>query len=514
MDILYFLTAIIGSFLISLYQAFKFSKIGSDHPVHVFLASVLRENNHKFFTRVPRLLNESHCGAYPLFLHWLLSFLPAERIRLVAALLNPAMNTLQIVLVYFICRQFLGIRESLGEHAGFVSLIFALTPQFYHAFSARNYGLSSRSIGIVLLTLNALLVFQSRSSESAILYYLAIVVTGYLMWGFNTFSQQATIFFSVISGILFDNWDMLLLFTVSTIVFVVLHPRYAISYLKHTLRFIMAFEKEASPVFVLKMRYSIWRDLVYDIWIKLSDSVFEGLKYAYNNSLLIVLMLNPLAIFTVLLWFNATDMPLMITYFMQLAVTGIIVFILTSFRPTRFLGEPERYVEFVSIFSTICSTWYLKDHYNNLFVYIIPYFIVVNLVQFSIVLLINKKIGAKNTDFDIAESTINNLNFRDGVRFCANNEGYTKMMMVNAWQFARLWTVDQLYGGYKFSEAFTQFPYVNKAPFEAMVKQCRINACMLDKKNFSTIFEDDREMFSRLELVLETENYILYRLSW
>lgn len=513
MDNVYFWAAIASSFFISFYQAYKFAKIGSDHPIHVFLASVLRENDHKLFTRVPRLLNESHCGAYPLFLHWLLSFMPADGIKVMAALLNPAMNALQVFLVYFVCREFPGIKDELGAQAGFVALLFALTPQFYHAYSARNYGLSSRSIGIVLLTVNCLLIFQARVAESAFPYYLAIIATGYLMWGFNTFSQQAMTLFSILCGLLFGRWDMLLLFAVSVLVFVILHPSYATSYLKYTFRFIAAYARELSAVFVLKLRYGIWRDLVYDIWIKLSKSPFEGLKYLYGNSVIIVALLNPLAFFCLIMW-SDEGIPPMFSYFMHLSIAGMVVFFLTSFRATRFLGEPERYVEFISVFSTVCSAWYLLVNFNNSFVWIIPYFIAVNTVQFCIVILINRKVGAKTAALELAESTINDLYPCGEVRFCANNEGYTKMLMMNMWQFARLWTADQEYGGYKVSEAFTEFPYVNKAPFEAVVKEFRINACMLDKKNFSTIFEDDKEIASRLELLIETDNYVLYRLSW
>lgn len=513
MDFFCFLAALASSFIISFYQAYKFAKIGSDHPIHVFLATVIRENNHRLFTRVPRLLNESHCGAYPLFLHWLLSFLPSERIKLVAALLNPTMNTLQVLVVYSVCRWFPGISDVMSTRAGFVSLLFALTPQFYHAFSARNYGLSSRSIGIVLLTIYSLLVFKMRGADSIAVYCLAIILTGYLMWGFNTFSQQAMTFFSIISGIVFGRWDMLLLFFASAAVFVLLHFRYGTSYLKYTLRFIAAYARELSAVFVLKMRYSIWRDFIYDIWLKFSTSLLQGFKYAYNNSLLILMLLNPLAVFSVFIWLNSHKMPAMAIYFVEITVAGVLVFLLTSFRLTRFLGEPERYIEFVTVFSTISSAWYFISS-NWSFVFIMVYFIIVNIVQLFIVVLINRKISGKNIDLDLAESAINHNYANEEVRFCSNNEGYTKMLMVNGWQFARLWTADQDYGGYRVSEAFSQFPYVNKVPFEAVLKQCRINICMLDKSQYSTIFEDDSEMSSRLDLLLETENYILYRLSW
>lgn len=513
-DEICFLLGIIIAFCASFFQAYKFAKIGSDHPVHVFLATVVRESNHRLFTRVPRLLNQSYCGANPLYLHWILSFVSPKHIKLLSYVLNPCMNALQVLIVYSVCRGFPGISDVLSAKAGLVSLLFALNPQFYHAFSARNYGLSSRSIGIILLTIYVLFVFQARSVESIFIYYVAIIVTGCLMWGFNTFSQQAMILFSITTGIIFEKWDLLICFIVSTIVFIVIHPKYSISYIKYTFRFIVAYAKELSAVFVLKIRYSIWRDIVCDIWIKLHNSVLEGLKYAYTNSLVIVLLLNPFAVFCIFIWFNVSQMPLMIRYFMQMALVGIIVFLLTSFRITRFLGEPERYVEFVTFFSTICTTWYLVEYTDFPFAYFIAYFVVVNILQICIVILINRKISGKKEDFALAESIINNIFPAGSVRFCSNSEEYTKRMMMNLWQFVRLWTADQDYAGYKVREAFTQFPYVNKTPFEAALKQYRINICMLDKKNFSTIFEDDREMSSRLELLLETENYILYRLSW
>src|SRR5437879_9918531 len=97
-DTALFAFALIVSFSISYMQTRTLAGRGSDHQVHLFLINLIRENNHRLFGRVPRILNESYCGAYPLFLHWLLSFLSLRQINIVAVLFNPFMNVVQVVI--------------------------------------------------------------------------------------------------------------------------------------------------------------------------------------------------------------------------------------------------------------------------------------------------------------------------------------------------------------------------------------------------------------------------------
>ncbi|HEY4771779.1 MAG TPA: hypothetical protein VIH50_02005, partial [Steroidobacteraceae bacterium] len=142
------ITGICLTLILSSTQAFIGARVGSDHPVHVFLTQNIRANGYRLFVRVPRLLNISYCAALPLYMHWIVSHFRAAAVYWCERLLNPVVNMLHVgvfgVMALLACR-------AAGLPTLFVGLstcAFALTPQFYHALSARNFGLSSRGTGL------------------------------------------------------------------------------------------------------------------------------------------------------------------------------------------------------------------------------------------------------------------------------------------------------------------------------------------------------------------------------
>jgi hypothetical protein len=502
-------------YLFGVRQAKRIVGCLSDHSVHYFLATVIREGRHRLFTRVPRLLNESHCGAYPLFLHWILSFLTRRQIDRVALRLNAAVNAALVVMLYASVSHNIPEATSPGILPAAICVLYILTPQLHHALSARNCGISARPVGILLVTVYLLLMYPVDGTDPGGFAILAALCVGYLIWGFSTFAQQALLLVSLFYLILTGSPRMVLVFLASMIVFLIVNGRYAASYLKNTVSFIRAYAVELSPLYVLKMRYSIWRDLVWDIWKALRRSPEEGLKYAYGNSVLIVCLLNPLAIVAAVRYFDLpAEAPGFVTYCARLSLCGAVMFLLTSFRPTRFFGEPERYIEFTTPFSSVVSAWSIvRAGEMWIFWAIVTLFIVANVVQSKIVEKIGVRIQGKYTDFQDIIDAIHGRMRPEQVRFCSNNEEITKFLMTNPWSFARLWTADQRYGGYRLSDLYEKYPVILREPLESIIRQYFINFCLLEKQYYSTIFEDGGAPGMRAEVVLDTERFRLYKIE-
>jgi hypothetical protein len=514
-DTALFAFALIVSFSISYMQTRTLAGRGSDHQVHLFLINLIRENSHRLLSRIPRLLNESYCGAYPLFLHWLLSFLSLRQINIVALLFNPLMNVVQVVILYIALKQEFVVGSGLSAMAGAISLCVALTPQFFHILSARNKGFSSRPVGLILLTVCALLVYCVGGTSYPRLFFALAVLATYLIWGFNTFAQQAVILFGSILGVVFGNWTLLLVAATSLIFFVLLHPRYAFSYLKHTSIFIKTYATDLADVFILKLRPSIWRDLVYDIWNRMLKAPKKALAYAYGNSFLIVIFLNPFVFVAVYSAWRGNLANPFIMFCSQMAAAGLIVFVLTSFRRTRFLGEPERYVELVTAFSTTSGAWYLYSLFGLQGVLaVLIYFFFANVSQFFLARWMIHGTKETASNFTLVEAAITREFKGEPVRFASNNEELTRSLMTNAWSFVLLvWSVGQNYGAeLSVGQAFSTFPYLRQRAFEVILNRFGVNALLLDKSNFSEVFENSRSDRERLELLLETEQLRLYRL--
>jgi hypothetical protein len=479
----------VGGFLLTYLQTRRFVGSSSDHPVHLFLTSVIRENRHRLFTRVPRILNESYCSAYPICMHWFLSFLGPRGVHRAALFQNAVANVL-IVLVFY-----LGVGplvESYWEPGsmGLAAIAVVLTPQYHHAFSARNHGLSARPMGLLFSLLFWIAYGWSTVLPGSLVVFAVMTVTAYLIWAFNTFATQALVIFSVLLGVLYSAWLPAFASSLGLLLFVAMHRDYAIEYLRHTVRFIRSYALYLSERFVLQRRPSVWRDLVWDIWRGIFRDVKRGGSYAYGNPVLILVFLNPL--FLVSLWnvmSTGTGRPVGGSPFDGLIVVGAIVFLLTTFRPLRFLGEPERYLELLIPFSTAVGLAAVEVRFGSVWAVVtVLYFLAATGAQaFLGVVRVRTVVNRQDQMRRIAE-VINAHAARGGVdvRFTSDNDQIVKFAMDRPWQFVRFWAADCVVAGYRLDQAFDVYPFLRPRVLADILVEYRINYFVLDMESPSS----------------------------
>lgn len=501
--------------VLSTTQAFIGARVGSDHPVHVFLTKNIRDNGYHFFVRVPRLLNTCYCAALPLYIHWIVSHFRAAAVFWFERLLNPAINTLQVV-VFAVLALITARLEGLPEFfVGLATCAFALTPQFFHALSARNFGLSARGTGLLCLTLFFLTAYAVEAHVKPGLSWPALVVFGWLIWGFSTFAQQALCIISVILVVTSRRYIPLAGTLMGLVLFIAVHPTYSLGYLKYTLRFIRTYRRELAPISILARRKSIWRDLVWDIWIKAREGFNSGARYVYENSFLVVIVLNPavvLACWAVLA--GALPEHGFIAYAGAVTLAGTLAVLLTSFRATRFLGEPERYAEAIAPWATLCGAYvlFIRGEWRLLGV-VTVLFLLVDLVQLFASKLLLKHVGSNAAHLDEIESKVRQR-LTGEIRFCSNNEHFTKMLMQNDWRYAYCLAVGEDYCGMKLQEAFATFPLLRREACERIVTTYRVNACLLDRTVFETLFDEPPPFLRNICVAYESARFRLLILEW
>jgi hypothetical protein len=430
-------------------------------------------------------------------------------------LLNPVVNTLHVAAfaaLAVIAARFEGLPL---VWAGLATCAFALTPQFFHALSARTFGLSARGTGMLLLTLFFLAAYEVDADAMVPWSWSALVVLGWLVWGFSTFATQALCIISVLLLVTTGRHVPLVGTLLGLALFVALHPKYSLSYLMHTLRFIRTYATELAPVYVLKRRKSIWRDLVWDVWQRFGNGLKAGFRYAYENSVLVVLLLNPLLLLACASALWGTSPPDgLIAYSSAVALAGAIAFVLTSFRLTRFIGEPERYAEAVTPWAIISGSFTLQTlGPTTPLVALVLLFLVVDLLQlFASKLLLDY---VKENDNGLPEIEAEIARRLDGnVRFSSNNEHFTKMLMKNDWHFAYCFAAGQDYAGLKMHQVFSSFPLVRREACERIVSTYRVNACLLDRKHYDTLFDAPPASLRSISTAYESERFRLLVLDW
>ena len=457
--ILLVLLAIAVGFALAATQSRLNARAGSDHAVHAFLIRAIRANRFRLFWQVPRLLNTTYCAALPLYLHWVFAHFTERAMRRAEWLLNPTVNTLLIVLCAGIAAV-VGGQIDLGLwYVPAAAAAVALTPQFYHALSARNFGLSARGLGLLLLAILLSLAYAIEGDMLGPMGWVALGITAYLLWGFSTFAAQALVILGVLMLIVFGHWVPLAGATMGLAIFIAVHPRYSLSYLKHTLWFIHAYATELAPVYILARRYSIWRDLVLDIWRKIAADPVAGLRYAYENSALIVVGLNPMWTMTTVAW-AAGVLPRdgALGFATDIALCGGLAAFLTSFRRTRFLGEPERYIEATAPFSAVAGIAAVALTAGTpALAMVLAVFAALDIAQLYASRMLGRHVASNLIDYAAIGAAIDG---RGGgaVRYAGNNDQITKQLLSNDWLFVFCMAIGKTYCGMPTRQVFSTFP--------------------------------------------------------
>ena len=507
--------AIALTLTLSATQAFIGARVGSDHPVHVFITRNIRDAGYRLFVRVPRLLNTCYCAALPLYMHWIVAHFRPAAVYWCERLLNPVVNSLHVAAFAVLAMIAARVAGLPPLYVGFATCAFALTPQFYHALSARNFGLSSRAMGLILLTFFFLAAYAAQTGVQPALSWCALAVIGWLVWGFNTFAQQAMCILSVILIAIGRQYAPLVGALLGLALFIAAHPRYSVGYLRHTLSFVRTYQRDLAPIYILAARVSIWRDLSWDIWAKLRGGFGSAARYAYGNSLLIVSVLNPLCVLSCLAVL-ARQLPPegFVAYAGTVTLAGTIAMLITSLRSTRFLGEPERYVEAVAPWAALSATYVLGiGQHWTLFAAVIVLSLLLDLLQLHASRILLRHTATRATQLKEIERIIQQR-LPEGVRFCSNNEHVTKMLMQNDWDYAYCLAVGQDYCGMKLQTAFAAFPLLRRPACERIVATYRVNACLLDRTVFDTLFDQWPPDLRGMSIAYESPRFRLMILDW
>jgi hypothetical protein len=102
----------------------------------------------------------------------------------------------------------------------------------------------------------------------------------------------------------------------------------------------------------------------------------------------------------------------------------------------------------------------------------------------------------------------------EGARVCCNNEHFTKMLMQHDWQYAYCLAVGQPYAGMTIGEAFSSFPILRPEACRRIAERLRINACLLDRKEYEVLFDTPPVGLKSLEVAYESERFRLLFLEW
>jgi hypothetical protein len=132
-----------------------------------------------------------------------------------------------------------------------------------------------------------------------------------------------------------------------------------------------------------------------------------------NNSLLIVLHSFPLIIVYFLFQLSGDIIFAKYqnwdTYLYALVISALVVFVLTSFRKFLFLGQAERYLEFLVVPISVGVMYYIFVNYPHLFPEIALLIVVYNLIMVIVSYLYNKRYELRDGMTETVPDTLKSL---------------------------------------------------------------------------------------------------------
>ena len=399
----------------------------SDESYHLGLIGRIRKNKNKFI-----LGNDLHIGeenfAYPQFYHWLISLMSHEFVKNKSTSINYFIQSVNIFLFLLFCTVYLSNIHT--AYSTFLYLVLTgfflfMVPFNFLSWNAKNTGLGPRQFSIFLTYLFLYFVYFNYI-DSNFLYIILSTAVVFLILITSQFCFQFILFGSPLIAIFLKQWYIGLYPIIAGILFSIIFPSISKKYFRGQFWHKYLYARFLADIYILKSRFSIWRDFIYDFWRITISTKKIPLQYISTNPIIEVLYSLPLfLICTIYFVKNSVLFDKNHSFIFCILATSLILFIATSFRKTRFLGEPQRYIELSLPF---CSIFFVSTFYDNteiilalVFIYLILFFTILKNRNNSIP-------NCDKTDINEILRTMENNSSKE-IRLLCNNFNQAKYFM-------------------------------------------------------------------------------------
>lgn len=511
---------------ISIVISYSFSKIvtvGSDHYYHFLLIKLIRKHNYKFVMKLDNLINEN-IVSYPQLLHWALARLTDKTILQISKHLSLALQWIMNIsfLSFLYALDYYNILKLPLNTKVLILLFFQFIPYSYSISNAKNRGLSARGLG---------LWFGQQFIYFITLYYFTdnlyfIFIAGIFIFFVFISSQFATQFI-VLFSVAFSAINLSFIYIIPLfsggLLFFIIMPKYAKVSIKGQFNHKVIYSKYLADRFILKYRPSVWKDLlieplrhVYIIYIKESLSTRDKfrrtnrfLSYLLDSSVFIFLFATPLIPISLYYGINlSTGSNDQIFFITSIMLSSTIIFLSVTLKKLRFLGEAERYLEFVlpiaSIFIVVFvpqKVQYILLSYNLLFVLL--YFIKYKRAKFA---------KYRLELINITSATAASLKKDSNSRVLVNDSDISKYLLdpeIKMYLYpVNMIQVDNV----PFQDIYTtKYPIIDPQYFPKLILKYNINHIILTSSNINDYLDAIKKSEIKIREISSNAFYSFYK---
>lgn len=499
---------------------------GSDHYIHFSIIGLIKNNNNRFIKYCSYYLFQEKM-TYPQFLHWILSFLSNKRLSVISKYIPTVFSFLSniafLCFLYFLIPH-LSIGESESYYLLLSTALFVLTPYTYNIANAKNAGISARGMGLLLGQVYTYSLVLYYLSQSYVFLVPAAVSVSLAIFS-SQFASQYIIFITPLLALGFGSITYIIPLLLGVLLSFVTNFTITSQFFWGNWGHKKFYSKFLAKTFILKYRYSVWKDLFWDFWVYL----FKKTKPEGGGTLFMYIYTNPLVIliFSIPLYFPVLTLSSISIINMKIEqksvefaltvplISAFLLFIIFSFRKTRFLGEPERYLEFVlGILSVTAAVFLINEAFISILILIYQFIFIA--FQISLARLRNRKKGNIETnlleeiDVKIRASSLN-----DDVRILSNNTETLRSLIRPERKIFQGGLYSEWYGKFHYLDIYYTFNHLKEDKIVPIIKEFKINFFVLDKGyldegSFNNLF------FNKIDIskLKENESYILYKITY
>jgi len=496
--------------------------LGSDHFGYLGYILCIKKNKNRFIKSLDAFVEHKNCSQPQLY-QWILSFFSKSFLVKYYQYINLVISNFSLFSFFiFLKLIFPKLNLDIDFFYFFLisSLIFILTPFSFASWNAKNVGLSAR--GLALLFVQLYLYFITLFC----LYDKPWLLCGVFLFSFlilitGQFAFQFVLITMVFYSLFLNSYIYVIIPFSSLLVFYLLMPGVAKAFFIGQWNFKKLYYSYFAERYILMHRYSIWRDFIWDFWKGLIENKLKSsLKYIYRNPFVSILIGFPFLTFLmIIILFDSHYRDLIFSdnfFFVSIHIfTAFFAFFLTSFRKTRFLGEPDRYMEFAIPFISIFSVYLFID-YNMISVCLTIFCVLMLFNEIVIISLLTKK----NSEYIISQSKEllkcieQHQSIVENNRIFSNNTTFLKYFMGTDYQVLMPLYDSEYTGEIHIKDIFAvECGIAAPKTILPLIKRLKINWFILDTnllKHYKFLFKDNEVSFNELKIV---DNYIIYGIN-
>lgn len=362
---------------------------GSDYEFHEYVINKIRSNNYKLeLYKENRVTGGDNRIIYPIFYHWMLSFLPQKLDRVIEKYSPLLFDVITTIVFSFIMITY---TELPSAQLYLINALFLIHPLFlFSIYSPRTYTLTPRTFSQFLFNITSLcfIIVSLETNPYIVSAFVCLIV---LLIALNSLTSRFFTQYLILTAIisLFFSEYMTLIYTISSFILcAVLFNKVFYLQTKGHIENLEWFYKKQKEFYAsksllidqqLRNRPLFTQAKNFMVQLFLNNQFFGGIV---KNPILVIFLYGSIHVSTSI---QSDIIPTHI-------LSSIIIFSITSFGMFKMIGEAQRYIEY----TLLLQLFWLSFNSNLMTLTLLSlYFILLSLFALLIIL---RFLGKGNLD--------------------------------------------------------------------------------------------------------------------